>query len=311
MILILTRGGKVLDNITIIILTFNEELNIEKCLTEAVKLTKKIVIVDSYSNDKTLDICAKYDCRLYQHKFTNQALQLNWALENVEIDTEWVFRLDADEYLTDKLLEEFLKKIEHLSNNITGIYLRRRIYFMGKWIKHGGIYPTLILRVWRNKKAICEERWMDEHMMILEGETITFNYDFVDDNSKDMSFWINKHNNYASREAFEQLNDKYELNELNVVAPKLFGSQEERKKYIKKNIYNRVPAPFRSLFYFLYRYILKLGFLDGFKGWVYHFMESFWYRFLVDIKSYEIEREARRNKISVRSVIKSKRLNKV
>ena len=163
-----------LDNITIIILTFNEELNIEKCLVEAVKLTKNIVIVDSYSNDKTLDICAKYDCRLYQHEFINQASQLNWALENIEIDTEWIFRLDADEYLTDKLLEEFQKKIDHLSKNITGVYLRRRVYFMGKWIKHGGVYPTLILRVWRNKKAVCEERWMDEHMIILEGKTTTF-----------------------------------------------------------------------------------------------------------------------------------------
>lgn len=296
--------GSQANDITIMILTYNEEINIERCLTEAVKISRNVVIVDSYSNDETLNICKKFDCRIYQHKFTNQAMQINWAIENIKINTNWVLRLDADEYLTNKLLNEVLYRINHLDNGITGVYLRRRIYFMGKWIKYGGVYPTLILRLWRNGKAVCEQRWMDEHMIILEGLAIKFDYDFIDDNKKDMSFWISKHNNYATREAFEQLNEKCNTFKLITFKSAFGGGQAKMKKYIKQRIYNRIPLPFRSLSFFIYRYILRLGFLDGYRGFVYHFMSAFWYRLLVDIKTSEMDKDAKLQGISSKEIIK-------
>ena len=296
--------GSQANDITIMILTYNEEINIERCLTEAVKISRNVVIVDSYSNDETLNICKKFDCRIYQHKFTNQAMQINWAIENIKINTNWVLRLDADEYLTNKLLNEVLYRINHLDNGITGVYLRRRIYFMGKWIKYGGVYPTLILRLWRNGKAVCEQRWMDEHMIILEGLAIKFDYDFIDDNKKDMSFWISKHNNYATREAFEQLNEKCNTFKLITFKSAFGGGQAKMKKYIKQRIYNRIPLPFRSLSFFIYIYIIRLGFLDGYRGFVYHFMSAFWYRLLVDIKTSEMDKDAKLQGISSKEIIK-------
>jgi len=214
-----------INNLSIIILTYNEEKNIDKCLQEAIKLSNDIVIVDSFSTDKTLEICKKYNCRVFQHEFVNQAKQLNWALDNIEF-REWILRLDADEYFLPDLIEEMHNKLPKLDSNITGIFFKRRVYFMDKWIRYGGYYPTLILRAWRNKKAICEERWMDEHMQLLEGKSIIFENDFVDDNKKNLHWWISKHNNYATREAIEQLNSKYGFLDYQPVKADIFGTQE-------------------------------------------------------------------------------------
>lgn len=222
-------------SISIIILTYNEEENIRTCLENSKKLTNSIYIIDSFSTDKTLEICEEFGCKIYQHKFENQARQLNWALENVEIKENWILRLDADEFMTEELIDEIKNKIDSVDENISGIFLKRRLYFLNKWMKRG-IYPTYILRLWRNKKAICEERWMDEHMKLLEGTTTTFDNDFIDNNNKNLTWWINKHNNYASREAIEQLNIKYNLMNANLVEGKLFGSQEQRKKWIKEHL---------------------------------------------------------------------------
>ena len=294
-----------MDNLSIIILTFNEELNIEKCLFEAAKLTDNIFIIDSYSTDKTLEICEQYNCKIYQNKFINQAIQLNWALENIEFETEWILRLDSDEYFLPELIDEMKKKLDDLDEDINGIFFRRRVLFMGKWIKHGGYYPTLILRAWRNKKAICEERWMDEHMKLLEGKSITFENDFVDDNKKNLHWWIAKHNNYATREAIEQLNSKYGFLDYQPIKASITGSQEQRKKWLKEKVYNILPLGIKPFIYFIYRYIIRGGFLDGFRGFLFHILQGFWYRFLVDAKVYEIEKKVKENNIAIKKIIKN------
>jgi len=292
-----------MKNLSIVILTYNEELNIEKCLMEAKKLTQNIFIVDSFSTDKTLEICKKYDCAIYQHKFINQAKQLNWALENIEFKTEWILRLDSDEYFLSELIDEMKNRLDTLDENITGIFFKRRVYFMNKWIKHGGYYPTLILRAWRNKKAICEERWMDEHMKLFEGRSITFENDFVDDNKKNLHWWIAKHNNYATREAIEQLNSKYGFLDYQPVKADIFGTQEQKKKWLKEKVYNVLPLGVKPFIYFFYRYIIRFGFLDGFRGFLFHVLQGFWYRFLVDAKVYEIEQKSKKEDISIKEII--------
>ena len=292
-----------MKNLSIVILTYNEELNIEKCLMEAKKLTQNIFIVDSFSTDKTLEICKKYDCKIYQHQFINQAKQLNWALENIEFKTEWILRLDSDEYFLSELIDEMKNRLDTLDENITGIFFKRRVYFMNKWIKHGGYYPTLILRAWRNKKAICEERWMDEHMKLFEGRSITFENDFVDDNKKNLHWWIAKHNNYATREAIEQLNSKYGFLDYQPVKADIFGTQEQKKKWLKEKVYNVLPLGVKPFIYFFYRYIIRFGFLDGFRGFLFHVLQGFWYRFLVDAKVYEIEQKSKKEDISIKEII--------
>ncbi len=290
-------------NLSIIILTFNEEINIERCLIEARKLTKNIFIIDSYSTDKTLEICKKYTQKIYQNTFINQAIQLNWALGNIDLTTEWILRLDADEYFLPELINEVKYGLDNLDDDINGIFFKRRVYFMDKWIKHGGYYPTLILRLWRNKKAICEERWMDEHMKLLEGRSITFKNDFVDDNKKNLHWWISKHNNYAAREAIEQLNIKYNFLDYELIKPNIFGAQEQRKKWLKEKFYNVFPLGVKPFMYFIYRYVFKGGFLDGFRGFLFHILQGFWYRFLVDAKVYELEKKSKENRKTIKETI--------
>lgn len=191
--------------ISLVILTYNEELNLENCLKNAVPHVGEIFVVDSFSDDKTLEIAGKYNAKIVQHKFENQARQFNWALDNLPIKNEWILRLDADEYLLPELWEEIGRKLFRTPEGVNGFYMKRRVYFMGKWMRHGGYYPTWILRLFRKGKARSEDREMDEHIILSEGRAEKLRNDFVDDNKKNLTFWTDKHNSYATREVKEIL----------------------------------------------------------------------------------------------------------
>lgn len=266
------------SNISLIVLTFNEELNLEKCLKSVDGLASEIVIVDSGSTDKTREIAERYGAKFVVHEFKNQADQFNWALDNIEIKGDWVMRLDADEELLPELKKEIEEKIDGLVTDVNGIILRRRTYFMGRWMKHGGIYPTELLRIFRKGKAASENREMDEHLILKEGKSVTSENDFVDNNLSPLSSWIAKHRNYAKREARVYLKESQSESEGVVL-----NSQAGGKRHLKNKVYYSLPPFFRAFTYFVYRYFIKLGFLDGFKGLIYCFLHAFWYRCLVDI----------------------------
>jgi len=280
--------------ISAIILTYNEELNLESCLKNIADWANEIIIIDSFSADKTLEIAKKYTNKIAQRTFVNQAEQFNWALDNLNIKNDWILRLDADEYLTEELKQEIdrINLSSSQDDNINGYYMKRRVYFMGRWIKHGGYYPTRLLRLFRKGKARSELRAMDEHIVLSEGKAEKLKNDFIDDNKKDLTWWINKHNNYASREA-EEIKNIRTSDVLNING-KLNG-QVARKRWFKENFYHRLPLFCRAFFYFLYRYFFRLGFLDGKEGLIFHFLQGFWYRFLVDAKLYEAKKEIRKN----------------
>jgi len=294
--------------ISVIILTYNEEIHIERLLKNIVDWASEIFIVDSFSIDRTLEIAEKYSAKIFQHEFENQAQQFNWALDNLEIKNDWILRLDTDEYLTEALKEEIAEMIggnflvsETLTEaqprkagrerveetekfppkNINGYFIKRRVYFMGRWIKHGCYYPVWFLRLFRKGKGRSEQREMDEHIVLLEGEAGKLKNDFVDDNKKGLTDWISKHNNYSSREAsafLQTINHELQTN---------IGGQAGRKRWLKNNFYYRLPLFCRAFFYFIYRYFFRFGFLDGKEGLIFHFLHAFWYRFLVDAKIYE------------------------
>jgi glycosyltransferase involved in cell wall biosynthesis len=286
--------------ISVIILTYNEEKNIEECLKSVYGWVEEIFIIDSYSTDKTLEIAKKYTDKIYQHPFENYAKQFNWALENLPIKTEWIMRLDADEFVTQELKNELIDTIPNIDKEITGLYVKRRIYFFDRWMK--GIYPIWVLRIWRYGKGYCEERWMDEHIKITEGKVYFLKNDIVDNNKKNLHWWIGKHNSYATREAIDILNLKYKFLKYDNVEPKLFGTQEQRKRWLKENFYAKMPLFIRPFLYFIYRYFLKFGFFDGKEGLIWHFLQGFWYRFLVDAKIYEIEKKAKKENKSIKEV---------
>jgi glycosyltransferase involved in cell wall biosynthesis len=294
-----------MQKITIIILTHNENLHLERCIKSLIPFSKNIFIVDSFSNDNTLEIANRLGAEVKQNNWVNYAKQFNWGLENFTFKTEWVMRMDADEYVTNELTQEINNKLESLSENVTGIILKRRVYFMNRWIRHGGYYPTYLLRIWRNGKGRCEERWMDEHIKLTEGVTVNFDNDIVDDNLNNLTWWTNKHNNYATREAIDLLNIKYKFSATVGIDANLSEAQDKRKRWLKENLYAFIPLFLRPFLYFIYRYIFKLGFLDGIPGLIWHFLQGFWYRFLVDAKVYDIQRRAKRESKSISEIIKS------
>lgn len=292
-------------SITVLILTYNEELHIKRCIESVKSVAKDIFIVDSFSNDKTIEIAEKLRAKVFKNKWeNNHAKQFNWGLENLPIKTEWILRLDADEYLTPELINEIKEKLPTIDKNISGIILKRRVYFMDKWIKHGGYYPTYLLRLWRYGSGKFEERWMDEHVKLEFGNTITLKNDFIDDNLNNLTWWTSKHNNYATREAIDLLNFKYKFFKEEGIESSLTSQQDKKKRWLKEKLYTHIPLFLRPFFYFIYRYIFKLGFLDGIPGLIWHLLQGFWYRFLVDAKIYDIERRAKKENKTIPAVIK-------
>jgi glycosyltransferase involved in cell wall biosynthesis len=291
-----------MNDISVVILTFNEKLHIERCIKSLLPITKNIFIIDSYSSDKTVEIAENLGAKVYQNPWTNYAEQYQWGLDNCPIDTEWVMRMDADEYILPELEYEINFKISQVENNVNGIYIKRRVYFKDKWIKHGSYYPTWLLRIWRYKDGHIEKRWMDEHIKLTSGETIQFKNDLVDDNLNDLTWWTQKHNSYASREAIDILNIIHEFLKYDEVPANFFGTQEERKRYLKKK-YANLPLFTRPLIYFLWRYFIKLGFLDGKQGLIWHFLQGGWYRFLVDAKIFELQKISKKNNQSIKETI--------
>ena len=278
-------------DITVVILTYNEEKHIERCIESIKKYSNNIYIIDSYSTDNTIKFCKSLNVNILQNKFINQSKQFNWALDNIDFKTEWILRLDADEYLEDNLIIEIKNKLPNISKDIVGINFKRKHIFMDKWIKFGGRYPLILLRLWRNGYGYIEDRWMDEHIMVEGGKTITFKNNFCDHNLNNLSFFINKHDWYAGREVVDILSDKLKIkDEKKKLSTKNTSLNASLKRYLKENFYNRLPIGLGPLLYFIYRYIFLLGFLDGKVGLIYHFLQGFWYRFLVEGKLIEYKK---------------------
>tara|TARA_B110000902_G_scaffold14773_1_gene17514 strand:- start:76 stop:987 length:912 start_codon:yes stop_codon:yes gene_type:complete len=288
--------------VSVIILTKNEQKHIRRCLESLLSFTNQIFIVDSFSSDSTIEIAESLGVKIYKNKWVNYAKQFQWGLDNCPIKTDWVMRMDADEYVTSKLAIEIQDKLKTIDNKISGLYIKRRVHFKNKWIRFGGKYPEWLLRVWRHKEGFIEERWMDEHIVLKKGETEKLKFDLVDENLNNISWWTEKHNNYATREAIDLLNLRYNFYPNSELKASLFGEQEQRKRYLK-NVYAKTPLFVRPFIYFSWRYFFKFGFLDGKQGLIWHFLQGFWYRFLVDTKVYEIENKSKKNGVPIVRVL--------
>ena len=268
-------------DISVIILQKNEALHIKRCLEKLAALEpRQIFVVDCFSTDGSDKTAAEMGATVIQREWPGlYAPQLNWALENLPIESEWVMRLDADEYFLPEAIEELKEKLPQLSDDVTGVISKRRHYIFGGWAKRG-TYPVKLLRVFRRGKAICEERYMDEHMQLKEGRAVEFDYDFVDHNLNSFEWWREKHRGYAKREAMDALEIMEELKAGGKTNVKIDGQAAIKRK--KKYQYYRLPPYFRAVLYFCVRYFLKGGFLDGRVGWRWNFWQGLWYRWIVD-----------------------------
>jgi glycosyltransferase involved in cell wall biosynthesis len=277
-------------SLAVVLLTYNEEKHIGRALDSVRGIATEIFVIDSHSTDRTVEIAEHRGAVVLVNKFVNQAKQFQWALDNAPIRAEWVLRLDADEVVEPNLAEEIAEKLPHLPSDVTGINLKRKHIFMGRWVRHGGRFPLLLLRIFRRGSARIEDRWMDEHITVTSGRTITLNGCFADHNLNDIGYFVEKHNKYATREAIEILNQKFNLfGRDERLTGKSTSGQAAFKRWAKERVFNRMPFAVSSAFYFLWRYIVLLGFLDGRSGLVYHFLQGYWYRFLVGAKTMELE----------------------
>lgn len=279
-----------MPELAVVILTYNEERHIARAIRSVASIAREIFVVDSFSTDRTVELAQALGATVLQHGFVNQARQFQWALDTAPITAGWIMRLDADEVIEPDLAQEIAAQLPTLGTDVAGVNLKRKHIFLGRWIRHGGRYPLLLLRIWRRGQGRVEDRWMDEHVVVWGGRTVTFTGDFADHNLNDLTYFIDKHNKYATREAIEVLNQRRGLFPRDQAVSSGEGSwQAGVKRLVKERLYNHVPFQISALLYFLLRYVVQLGFLDGKPGLIYHGLQGFWYRFLVGAKVHELE----------------------
>jgi glycosyltransferase involved in cell wall biosynthesis len=276
---------------TAIIMTKNEEKNIEDCLKSMVNFAKRIVLIDCGSTDRTIEIVKKYNVDIFFHEFEYYAKQFNWGIKNTNIDTEWIIRLDADERFPSKLKEEIQKIIETSHNNINGITIEADYYFLGKLMKHG-LKNKCKMMLFKTKCGCIEDRKRDAHSVISEGKSYFAKNKFIHYDFKNLDNYINRYNWYATREMIDYFEYKQgKSTDINTDSK----IKKQRKK--KFGLYYKFPIFFRSWLWFIYNYIFRLGFLDGKEGYIFCYFECRWYRYLVDAKILEQMRTNDKNLI--------------
>ena len=280
--------------LSVVILTRDEELNLPACLASLNPLGVPVFVVDSGSTDGTVAIARAAGAQVAAHPFETHTLQWRWALENLPTATPWVLGLDADQRLTPELAVELRGMLAdggRALDGVDGVYLNRRQIFRGRWIRHGGYYPKYLLKLFRRAAVRLDERDLMDHHFHVDGPTRRAGADLVEENHKEdgILFWSAKHIRYADLHAREYL--AREAGEWGARA-RLGGTPDERAAWLRRAGY-RLPPYLRAVLYFLYRYVLRLGFLDGREGFVFHAMQGFWYRLLVDVRMEEIRHSCR------------------
>lgn len=272
-------------DMTAIILTKNEEVNIERCINSIKGWIKRIVVVDSGSTDNTVELAKKLGAEIYYHEpFINYAKQFNWAIDNINIDTKWIFRFDADECVTPELRQEIITECEkHTEDDVSGFMMRYKIYFLGKFLKHGGAYPFLKITIFKKGKGRFEDRAMGEHIVLNEGRCLNLKEDCEHYDFKNLTAFIDKHNWYATRE----VSDYFAVRSGRENA--VLEGQPEKAKKLRDGLYYKLPKYFRAKLYYWYKFYFRMGFLDGEAGRVWAFLQAYFYRFIVDAKIYEQE----------------------
>ncbi|WP_379093610.1 glycosyltransferase family 2 protein [Pedobacter sp. UC225_65] len=272
-----------------IILTFNEEIHLPRLLESIAGLNARIYILDSGSTDDTLKIAEKYKAEVKTNAFENHPKQWDFALKNFDIETPWIIGLDADQIVTPELfvmLQDF--KSDNFSH-VNGIYFNRKNYFKGTWIKYGGFYPKYLLKMFRTSVGYSDLNENMDHRFVVPGQTEVWKKGHItEENLKEnkISFWIAKHNRYSDLTAQEEVERLGNLRN-QTVQPKFWGSPDERIAWLKK-MWWKMPLGLRPFLYFTYRLFFRLGILDGSNGILFHFLQGFWFRLIVDVKIKEI-----------------------
>ncbi len=274
---------------SVIVLTYNEEIHLPRLLTSLAGFDPLVYILDSGSKDRTLEIAREFGATVLQHPFENHPKQWDFALKNFKIFTPWTICLDADQIVTPELKTLLNNFEEDIYKNINSIYLSRKNYFKGKWIKHGGYYPFYLLKIFRTGLGYSDLNENMDHRFIVPGQKALWKNGYlIEENLKEnqINFWIDKHNRYSDLVAKEEVERMLNLR-TQTIKPNFWGSSDERTAW-KKQLWWKLPRYSRPVLYFIQRLIFQLGFLDGRTGIIFHFLQGFWFRLIVDIKIDEL-----------------------
>lgn len=275
--------------VAVLVLTQDEAANIDRCLDSVKDWAAEVWVVDSGSRDDTLERARRVTERIAHHPFETYAAQRNWAQDHLDLGQPWVFHLDADEAVSPQLQTELAAFFRRRDlESFQGALVRRRILFLGRELRWGGLYPTYHCRLFRRGAGRCEDRRYDQHFLA-EGRLARLEADVVENTAPALAGWTARHARWAQLEAEEMSSGAAPAE--GHVQPDLLGNPIQRRRWAKQSLYGRAPRLLRAFAYFLYRYIARLGFLDGRPGLVYHGLQGFWFRFYIDALA--LEREGR------------------
>lgn len=275
-------------SLTAIVLTRDDAVHIGRCVELLRGVARRVLVVDSFSSDRTTELARAAGADVVQRAFSGHADQYNWAAQS-GITTDWIIWVDSDEYLEPRLAAQIRSELPHLPPSVSAVDLRRKVIFQGRWIRWGGHYDTILTRLWRPGRAHVEQRWMDMHLLVDEGETVRFRAgDIVDENLKDLTNWTEKHNRYTTLSMVDYLAQELGLEE-RVDSNRLTGPAALKRR-LRNDLYRRSPLYARAVLYYLYRYFVRLGFLDGVQGFTFHTLQGLWNFLLVDAKIDEARR---------------------
>lgn len=272
--------------VTVLVPVKDEELNIVQCL-RSVSWADQIFVIDSHSTDRTAEFAARLGADVRQFDYTGGwPKKKNWALENLPIRNEWVFLLDADEWVPDELRDEIASIVDE-NGPIDGYCVRFRVYFLGRWIRHSSLYPTWVMRLFRRDKGRFEkvstapgsgDVELHENV-ILRGTQGYLRHDYIHEDLKDIHHFLEKHNRYSTWE----VQAVYDVDSEIKSRPRFFGTPSERRRWLKRLF---VRMPFRPIIKFLWMYVIRLGFLDGRPGFIFSVLLS-QHEFHIAVKQYE------------------------
>ncbi|UTA68982.1 glycosyltransferase family 2 protein [Emticicia sp. 21SJ11W-3] len=282
-----------MSDISFIILTYNESVHLRRLLSKIVGINAPVFVIDSGSTDDTVAIAEEFGAVVKVNTFENHPKQWDFALKNCLISTPWIIGLDADQYPSEELLHK-LKTFSDIEvpADVNGIYFNRHNYFQGERLKYGGYRNFYMLKMFRNGKGWSDLNENMDHRFIVEGKSIIWkNEVLIEDNLKehDIDFWLTKQIRYSNLTAQEEFQRKKGLRG-QTLTPNLLGNPDERTAFLKKIWWN-LPLFIRPMIYFFYRFVIRLGFLETTSGRLFHFLQGFWFRFLVDAKIKELEKQ--------------------